>query len=256
MTVGELRVKYSDPLHIGIMATSKQKKSATVRNPTIEAVVKQLLRLPDEQAALRKMQALEQHFMVSRRKVEGTKRDSLVMWIKGFDVSDKELAQGYLGHFAVIGPKPLPDGRWTLAATKVFLPLGEHPAKKYQPVKQRHPNWGHPILRKIKKGAMVTSVEEAAAMLLKLHEEYPDASIPGELKLYLMVFGRTTPGEKPLKKWVFEICKVEEQLYRIDYYENIRKQDEKKPPIDAKDNPIMGYFTAKTAMKRRKKPKL
>lgn len=240
------------------MPAIKQKKSATVRNPTIEAVVKQLLRLPDAAAAVRKMDAIRSHFITSQKQLTDTKTPSIILWIKGFDVSDAELAAGYLGHFAAIAPKKLPEGKWTLTATKMMLDLKEHPAKKYQVVKQRHPNWGHPVLRKIKKGITHSSVEDAAGLLLKLHEEYPDASIPGELKLYLMVFGRTDDGSKPLKKWVFEIKPTGDDCVKIDYYENIRKTTPDKQGTSgahAADNPIMGYFTAKTAMKRRKKPK-
>lgn len=235
------------------MPAVKQKKIATVRNPTIEAVVKQLLRLPDEQAALRKMQALRSHFVTSRKELPESKTANVILWVKGFEVSNTELEEGYLGHFAVISPKRMPDGRWTLAATKITLDIKEHPSRKYQAKKQRHPNWGHPVLRKIKKGIKYATVEEAAGLLLKLHEEYPDASIPGELKLYLMVYGRENPGDNPLKKWVFEI-KPEGELYKIDMYENIRKPKADQT-LARPDNPIMGYFTAKTAMKRRPKPK-
>lgn len=233
----------------------KQKKIATVRNPTIEAVVKQLLRLPDEAAALRKMEALKAHFVVSKMQIPNPNMKSLTMWIKGFEVTDAELVEGYHGHFAAIAPKRLPDGKYALAATKMHIDIKLHPTKKYQPVKQRHPNWGHPLLRRIKKEEIFETLEDAASVLVKLHEEYPDASIPGELKLYLMVFAKAPKGEMPIKKWVFEIERME-QGAKITYQENQRQVAgiRRKPvPMVSKDNPIIGQFTAKAALKRKRK---
>ena len=236
------------------MSKPKQKKSATVRNPSIEAVVKELLRLPNEQSALDKMENIREHFVVSKQQIEDGKNPSLMLWIKGFDVSSEELKKGYLGHFAVIAPKMLEDKKFTLTATKVEFELAKHPQRKYQAKKQRHPNWGHPVLRKIKKGVKNVSLEEAASMLIKLHEEYPDASIPGDLKLYLMIYQKPNKGEKPIKKYVFEIEQDLEHEGQCDiiYYENTYGQTDKPatPPVDQE---ILGRFTARAMMKKKRK---
>lgn len=238
------------------MAQQKQKKMATVRNPSVEAVVKQLLRLPSEEAALKKMQSLRRHFVISKHDIEESKTPHFMMWIKGFEVSKSELKKGYLGHFAVISPKKLPDGRYMLTATKVELELDKHPQRKYQPKKQRHPNWGHPLLRKIKKGMSGLSLEEAVAMLMKLHEEYPEVSIPGELKLYIMIYSKPLEaGERPIKKYVFEIKRDENELCSIEWQENTHNKTaamdkEKKPELDKE---ILGKFTAKAIMKKKRK---
>jgi hypothetical protein len=240
------------------MTTAKKKKLATVRNPTIEAVVKQLLRLPDEQSALGRLESLRAYFVTSNKQITETKTPSVLLWIKGFEVSNAELAKGYHGHFAVVTYKRLPDGKYTLTATKITMDLKHHPERKYQPVRQRHPNWGHPVLRKIKKNLPYATIEDAAVLLVKLHEEYPDASIPGEMKLYLMIFDRTDDGRKPIKKWIFEIKPTTGEQYIIEYRENIHTSPLLKPKAHdvAKDNPIMGYFTAKAAVRRRRKPKV
>lgn len=238
------------------MTTQKQKKTATVRNPSIEAVVKQLLRLPSEEMALKKMAGIRSHFVVSKQHIEQSDTPNLMLWIKGFEVSKAELKEGYLGHFAVIAPKKLPDDRWTLTATKIEFELAKHPQRKYQAKKQRHPNWGHPLLRKIKKGISDLTLEEGVAMLMKLHEEYPDASIPGELKLYLMIYKKADKGEKPITKWVFEMVDMVESpgLYRITCATNEPSQ---KPATAAKapaaNQEVLGKFTAKAIMKKKRK---
>lgn len=232
----------------------KQKKAATTRNPSIEAVVKQLLRLPSEAEAVKKMNSLRKHFVVSKQHIEQSDTPNLMLWIKGFEVSKAELNDGFLGHFAVIAPKQLPDGRWTLTATKLWLELAKHPQKKYQAKKQRHPNWGHPVLRKIKKGVDGLSLEEGVGMLMKLHEEYPDASIPGELKLYLMIYKKADKGEKPITKWVFEMAEQSEGIYRITYKTNEpQEKPTAKKPTATTNNEVLGKFTAKAVMKKKRK---
>ena len=236
------------------MAKAKQKKIATVRNPSVEAVVKQLLRLPDEATALRKIEQMRGHFVVSKQNIEESDTPHLMMWIKGFDVSDEELKKGFLGHFAIIAPKKLPDDRWTLTPTKVELELGKHPQKKYQAKKQRHPNWGHPILRKIKKGIDGVDLEDAVAYLMKLHEEYPEASIPGDMKLYLMIYAKAEKGDRPIKKYVFEV--VQKEIgYSVVYEENTyqAEQEAKAPKAPELDKEVLGRFTAKAIMKKKRK---
>lgn len=236
------------------MTKPKQKKMATVRNPSVEAVVKGLLRLPNEQSALDKMDNLRMHFVISKQQIEDSKNPTLVMWIKGFEVSADELKKGYLGHFAVITPKMLDDGKFCLTATKLDFELAKHPQRKYQAKTQRHPNWGHPVLRKIKKGVKDVPLEEAVGMLVKLHEEYPDASIPGDLKLFLMIYQKPEPGEKPIKKYVFEIEQdlKNEGICSIEYYENTHGKAD-KPELKKADQEIVGRFTARAMMKKKRK---
>jgi hypothetical protein len=138
------------------------------------------------------------------------------------------------------------------------MELSVHPQKKR--ILQRHPNWGHPILRSVDKKRRYPTVEQAQAELTLLQQEYPHAAIPGPGKLYVMIFGRTDADEKKrVKKYVLEIRLSEEGGYYINCALNSSQPKKKPAKASAPDTqegikPV-GEFTAKLALKRNKKKK-
>ncbi len=253
-----------------VHTSHKAKKLAVANAPTIEAVTGEMLRLANEQQAIEWLEALEKSFIVSKHQIdEKTKRKSLILWIRGYEVTKEEKEKGYLGNFAAITYKPAAN-RWTLYPTKIFLDLAKHPQRKYVN-DAKHPNWGHPILRTIKKKKTYSTVEEAEADLQKLHEQFPMASIPALKRFYLMIYSRENNSEKPINKYVFRIKVLPEGGFYIDYKINEYKPklpiktDSKKAVVQTKEavtsavaqpqtpeNP-KGFFASKEELRRKKK---
>ena len=241
------------------------RKIATIKNPTIEATVNGLYRFENEKQALDRIQTLRDNFIIS--KTQDDDDSTTFLWIKGFEITDKESEAGYLGNFAEIQIKKLEDGKFALGAEKVETDIKNHPQKKRP--KQAMPNWGHPILRKIKKGEKFEEVEPAQELLQRLHENFPETSIPVTNKVYAMVYSRKENPKKPIQKYVFEIKTLKEGGFFIEYslneYEakdlpgvgkNARdKRAEIEDGEDMQQAAKKGYFASMVELKRsRKKP--
>ncbi|MDE3059544.1 MAG: hypothetical protein KGJ06_00865 [Pseudomonadota bacterium] len=252
------------------MSRANTKKLAFSNTPTIEAVTEQALRLASEEQAIEWLEMLEHHFIVSRHQIdEKTKRKSLILWIKGYEVTKEEKAKGYLGNFAAITYKQV-NNKWTLYPTKMYVELAQHPQRKYQN-NAKHPNWGHPILRSIQKKKTYETIEAAEADLMKLHEQFPMASIPAKKRFYLMIFSRDTDRNKPVKKYVFEIKVLPEGGFYIDFKLNDYQAKQSKPVKQEKAKKqaaktrildklagkniekSSGYFASMVELKRKKK---
>lgn len=241
---------------------SLQKKLAHATHPLIEAILAELLRLPNEESAQKRLHALQDFFILSRKQPAGDNKNSLILWIKNYQVTPEEEKQGVIGNFALVSIKQTEERRFCLFATKIPAELKFHP-QRFMP-KRQHPNWGHPLLRQIKKGKIYESLEAASADLAKLHEQYPNVSIPNRQKLYLMIFTRATNGQKPVQKFVLEIVVTEAGKFTITTRKNEYKGKEAKPkpvvqaedgntPVPATPATSVGFFTAKMALKRKSK---
>ena len=232
---------------------------ATANHPTIEGVIYSLYRFFNEQQALDRMNTIREHFIISKEQIDN-EYPSIVLWIHGFDISPEEEAKGYMGNYAVISYHKV-DDRYTLYAQKIERPLKNHPQRKRQ--RSKHPNWGHPVLREIKKQKVYTDVEEPRALLMQLHEEYPDVTIPCANKIYTIIYTRTK--NPPIQKYRFDIMVHPEGGFVIKYEENTYQAPPGKEPkfkasqeqvvaadAVAKEQPEpTGYFTSKEMLKRK-----
>ena len=245
------------------MPNTHKKKLADIQFPTIATVMDQLLRLGNEQQAIDFLQNIETHFVISRYQInEENKRHSVILWIKDYDVTPEEDAKGYIGNFAAITYKAV-GKKLTLYPTKIFLDLKQHPQRKYINT-QKHPNWGHPILKAIKKKKTYKTIEAAHADLARVHEQFPTASIPTKRCLYVMVFSRAEDTKKPIQKYVLEPKALPEGGYYIAVTLNEGKRPKKpeskkvipKIPKTSEDvKAPQGKFTSKEALRRSKKRK-
>src|SRR5665213_3449315 len=125
--------------------TTARKRAASVRHPTMEAIVHGLFRFDEEWQAIKRMEAVKARFIVAKYQEADVWPPTLKLWIRAYELSDEEIAQGYHGHFALMRCVKLEDGKFTLTLTKLDVPLERHPQKKRPP--QAHPDWQHPILR-------------------------------------------------------------------------------------------------------------
>lgn len=244
-------------------------KYATMSNQLIQAIVGGHFRFASEVQAKTKLASLHEQFIHSSKRPEGLAPEAVYLWIKGFGITEKDTKQGYKGNFAVVMFKPAAAKsaggvvKYTLFAAKHDVELKQHPMQARK--KTSHPNWGHPILKSIKKGKLYKSLKAAEADLQALHEEYPTTTIPLGNKLNVMVYskkqGEENPDVKPIKKHVLEIKHNTEGLFFIEISD---KQEKKAMPVQLpqattakaqEPQEVLGKFTSMVQLKRNKKKK-
>ncbi len=237
-----------------------RKRYATVKNPTIEAVAGELFRFTTREQALERLETIRSHFVLSKNQSENNP-ESLLLWVRGYALTDKEKKDGYSGNYAMVTVKDADKGKLTLGMSKVEAELKYHPQRKRP--KHRHPNWGHPILRSVKKKKIYSTLQHVEAEFQQLHEEYPEVSIPSQNKLYIMIYGKAPEGGgSPVQKYILEIKTADDGGYYIEAEENTYQPNSALPGQDKKEaggeeeaSEPQGYFTSMVALKRnRKKP--
>ena len=237
--------------------TSKAKRYASVNNPTINAVLHKLFRLPDEQEARDRLELIRSHFIVSTKQIGNPAHPSVHLWIKGYEVTPEEKAKGIIGNFAVISYQKLEE-KWVLAMTKLDTPIDIHPQR--QQVLRDNPNWGHPVLRAIRKGKHYKTLDEAQSELNLLHEHFPKVTIPNMGKLYIMIYCSDRPAKQRMVKHILTIKLEPDATYSIECMENMPKTNtgikkRMSPRPEAEPAAPQGYFSAKVALGRHKKGK-
>ena len=222
-----------------------QKKYATISNPSINAVLKSLFRFASEAQALDRIQQLKDHFVTSKQS-ESPK--TAIIWVRGYALTEDEIGQVFTGNFAAISIKKTAE-KFTLNATKIPPELRLHPQRK-RPQKS-HPDWGHPILRQVKKKRIFNTIEEASNELNRLHAEFPEISIPDETRLLIIIYEKLEGIKSPVQKYKFEIKPLSEGGFFIDYKRN--SPAVKLPPSDKISPNENGYFSTMIKLKKRKR---
>jgi hypothetical protein len=237
---------------------SESKRYATANNPTIQAVLSGMYRFASPQEAADQLQTLQRHFIVAKKQINNPEHPSLILWIKVFGLEAGDEKYGVLGHFAVVTYQKN-DGRYALVANKMAVDYREHPQRAQ--VSRNNPNWGHPILRAVRKGKTYASIEAAQAELTTLHETFPKVSIPNPAKLFIMIYCSDRPAKERMVKHVLEIETNPQGQYVISCRENAHKPKAKTKgaattaPASEETAAPQGSFTAKIALARTKKGK-
>ncbi len=201
---------------------------ATLKHPLIEAITAKLFRFSSYKHAVERIESLKLIFTVAKQQINNPKHPSLMLWIKGFQLSAEDKKRGYMGHIAIISIDRLESGQYTLQAQKLEVELKFHPMRKI--TKAAHPNWGHPLLRRIHKEELFDDIESARKMLQNIQKSYPDSSILCTNKLYTIIFTREgTENDTPTQKYVLEIKPQAEGGFRIEYKKNAYKAPKKLP---------------------------
>ncbi len=240
--------------------SSTQRKYATANHPTIEALVHGLYRYKDRAQAVTRFKHIVDHFVLSKDQPESTADEpAALFWIKGFSVSEAETAKGFTGHFAEMRIVRLPDGLYSLTATKIDKAIANHPQKKR--LKSKHPNWGHPVMRAVKKKKVYSSIEEANAELELLHLEFPEVSIPGQAKLYIIIYEKREGISRPTHKIALEIKANDGGGFVIAARDNEKPAKPKKALPDAQaSEPLVadarpGHFAAQVLLRKKTRRK-
>ncbi len=244
-----------------------QIKYATVQNPTIAAVIGGKYRFKQVEQALSRLQIIKKNFIISKEPLENEESGLAVkLWIKGF-TSKEEEANRYLGNYAIVRVLKLKADLFTLKAEKVEKPIHLHP-QRVRPQKKT-PNWGNPMLRQIKKGKVFARLADAERVLENLHKDFPDVTIPLDLKMYIIIFERSL--SPPVQKYILTIKPDSKGMsggFIIDYEINrskpvrmrIAEDKPKLPPMEAlqqesetlsEPEAQRGYHTALLEIKRK-----
>jgi hypothetical protein len=225
---------------------------ANITHPLIAALVERRFRFESEKLAIEKLEMLKNDYTISRQQEENPPKPCVILWIKDFEVTPEEKKKGYMGNYAFITYEKMLDSLFTLAAVKLETELKYHPRRKRQ--SQSIPNWGHPILRNVKKKKIYRSLTAVQDELLQLHLEFPDTTIPGDNKLYLMIYSRAEDPRNPVKKYVMRIEPVKSES---GGFMLICETNNYKPPVFQKKTELQedvpaGYFTSMIAAKRKR----
>ena len=226
---------------------------ANALHPLVTALVEQRFRFETEKQAIDKMESIKNDYTISRQQEENPPKPCVILWIKDFQVTKDEEGKGYMGNYAFVTTEKMLDGLYTLTAVKLDTELKYHPRRKRQAMPV--PNWGHPILRNAKKGKIYRSITAIQDELLQLHLEFPDSTIPGDNKLFLMIYSRGEGTTNPVQKYVMKIepAKGDVPGFILTCEPNNYKppeQPQKKTEI-SEDAP-QGYFTSLLAAKRKR----
>lgn len=242
--------------------SDKQRKYATANHPTIEALVHGLYRYADRKQALARFKNIAEHFVLSKDQPESTPEQPVaLLWIKGYGVTPEEEAQGFTGHFCEMSLGLTDKGQHTLIAKRIDKPITTHPQKKR--LQSKHPNWGHPVMRAVKKGKVYTSLEAASAELELLHTEFPEVSIPGINKLYIIIYEKREGVKQPTHKIALElVAKDAGFIIQARDNEKVKGPSSKQAPsADATSAPAtpkeapkqVGSFTAQELLRKKKR---
>lgn len=243
-----------------------RKKYASIKNPTIEAILSGNFVFATPEQAQKRLDALRETFIISRLP-EDIDPDplQLKLWIRGYGLSGEMREKGYIGNYARFEvARAQQKGKYTIKAVALSIDKKYHPQRRQPP--RRHPNWGHPIMRDIQKKRIHKKVETAQNELRRLHEMFPEVSIPLTNKMYIMVYQKTEDGTPPIKKWVLEIKATEDgEGFFIDHYENTyqadRRQQAEAATVEAeqeaaagpKHGEALGKFTSQVLLKKSRK---
>ena len=212
-----------------------------------------LFKFTEDRQAVARLDEIKNKFIIA--KDQDSSGRTLKLWIKDYALSDDDIKKGYRGHFGEISIKQVDKKRCSLHLTKLDVPLASHPQKTR--ARRSHPDWGHPVLRRLEKNPVFKEPEHAHALLMSLHEEYPDISIPGLNYLLIMVYrkDRVKKGEgSPVQKFRFAIVPAEGG-YKIAYEENVRRaKGPVRKEVEAAQETV-GTFTAMVKLRKKKRRK-
>ncbi|MFW0778024.1 MAG: hypothetical protein ACN2B6_09945 [Rickettsiales bacterium] len=215
---------------------------ATIGHPSVAAITEGHFRFASKKQAQEKLAAILSGFILSKK----SKTAKPILWIKGFAITPEEHAEGCLGNFAKLSVTPR-DDHYTVVAEKMAMKLDQHPQRKRP--KRQHPDWGHPILRSVKKKRRYDDASEAHEELMRLHQDYPEISIPGEGQLHIIIYEPTAYRKKPIQKYTLKVKPTDDEKFVIQYRKNtyIKKKDPRK-----KKETAIGFFTSLVQKKRKK----
>lgn len=195
------------------MVKKDEKYYAYFEHETVQAMLHSLFRFQSAMQAQLVSNRFADEVILAPKMSDPKDRKAIFLWVRDLDVTDEQRKQGYCGNFAKISLVKLPNGKWTLTMIRVDIPLNKHPI--FVRVSRRYPNSGHPVIRAADRGKSFESMMAANDALMKLHEEYPEVSIPGVNRLKIMSYRKAPKGESPIQRLELNVVKRGEDDYII-----------------------------------------
>ena len=168
--------------------------------------------------AFAQLQQLKRKFISSNPvKIPHNPENEIVLWVKGYKIDPSE-SKGRLGNFVKIKIVEV-NNSFELQLEDLDIPIKNHPQKERP--KHSHPNWGHPILRKVEvldksentKPAEFDNAKEAESFLLALYNEYPRTTYVLPNRLITIVYSEKYPER--VRSFKFDVVQKENQKYQI-----------------------------------------
>lgn len=214
-----------------------KKAHAGTYSPVMEAVLGGLFHFNDIRDAKARLTYIRDTFLIPKEQPENT--DSVIVWIRDYALTEEEKNDGFKGNFAEISIVKKGE-HYTMQAVKLPLPLGKHPQKKRKAMSC--PDWGHPVIRASQKGHVYHTLEEVQEHLAKMHADFPKVSIPGNNRLFIMIYRKPHDGVgQAVKKYILLIKAAPEGGFHIEVQENTK-------PEKPKDKAKIGKFTSRVAL--------
>jgi len=228
----------------------KKPRIASVEDPAVLAAVRGYYKYDHEWQATELLEKIHNDYVRSK----GSTPLEVKLWVRGYNVTKEEKAKNYRGNFVCLTLAALDGGKWGIKAEKIETPLDKHPEKERP--KERHPNWGHPVLRAVESKKIFDGIEIARAFLHSLHHEYPDATIPGKDVVHVMVYKKAEEGEaSPIQKISLKVKPLADGGAKI----MVMTKKKKAKELPAAPKPVLeeqGKFTTLIKKSRaRKAPK-
>lgn len=209
------------------MICMTKKNYAFADHETVQAMLHSLFRFQTLEQAQMITNKFAEEFTLAPKMSDPLDKKSFVLWVHNLELTEKEKKEGFVGNFAKITMHQIPSGKWTMTLTKMDVPLRKHPMRK--PVPRRHPNMGHPVMRAASRNKVFPTMQDAAAQLMSLHEEFPEISVPGLNKLKIMTYVKAEKGKSPVQRLELCVIKKDEGHYVIEIRQNARKVLAPKP---------------------------
>jgi len=197
-----------------------------VTSPYIQAILNNSManRFTSYDAALtRLMEIRSKYTACNPEKIPYDVGNEIVLWIKHYKTEELS-SQGYLGNFVRIYIESYSYFRnkfFKLSIQDISdIPLKNHPMKNQEEGNRLMPNWGNPILSKVKKGVEFDSKKEAEAFIHQLAEQYPKTvkSATGLDGVMALVFSGHYKNKH--QSFIFSATLKENGKYFISYWEN------------------------------------
>lgn len=224
----------------------KQKRIpyASINKIKFRAIKAGNLRYSNFEQAKEELDSLKQKYLRSDKKSDPNSTSSVVFWVDGYKLTNDEVQKGFVGNFAKVFIKQLPDSLYTILMEKIPEELGFHPKnRKWEIREDFYPNRSHPTLRLAEKKEKFQKEEDAQNELEKLHLKFPKSAVPAtKNKLYLKIYSRQFKKSKNVKKFILEVKKDESGEFFLDLRENLTKGLSVKYKFDEVLDTISSYL--------------